>query len=72
LRHGAANMVAQVVVRRRPILRDAPFAKQADGYVAMPGTGKRAIKSLQDTGESRGAGLGRIKMLPQLAMLDQV
>jgi hypothetical protein len=65
-------MVAQVIVRGSPILHDAPFAEQADGYVAMPGTGKRAIKRLQDTGESRGAGLGRIKMLPQLAMLGQV
>ena len=65
-------MVAQVIVRRRPILRDAPLAEQANGNIAVPGTGKRAIKRLQDAREPWRAGLGRIQMLPQFAMFSQI
>ena len=57
-------MVAQVIVRRRPILCDAPLAEQADGNIAMPGTGKRPIKRLQDAREPGRAGLGGIQMIP--------
>ena len=39
-------MVAQVIVRGSPILQDAPFAEQADGYVAMPGTGIKLVPGM--------------------------
>jgi hypothetical protein len=65
-------MVAQVVIRGRPILRDTPFAKQADGDIAMPGTRKRTIERLQDARETRSAGFGWIEMLAQLSMFCQI
>ena len=65
-------MVTQMVVRGRPILCYAPLAEQADSDVAVPGTGKRAIKRLQDAREARGAGLCWIQMSAQFAMLGKV
>ena len=61
-----------MVIGGRPILRNAPFAEQADGDVAMPGTGKRAIERLQDAREAWSAGFCRIQMSAQLAMLGKV
>jgi hypothetical protein len=72
LRHGTPDMVTQMVVWGRPILRHTPFAKQAHGDVAMPGTGKRAIERLEDAREARGTRFCRIQVRAQFSMLSKV